>query len=350
MKTGLPIHGMIRNTIFKQFIGAETLQETAPLIASLEKHGVNVILDYCVEKNKSEEDFDIATEEFIKGIYYAASKKNVPFISIKISSIARLGLLEVLNEAPRIRSGIHDHEEEMEEWNMVKKRMLRICETAANNNIRILIDAEQSWIQDPIDRLAIEMMQTFNKEKVIVYNTIQLYLKDRLRFLNILHRIGRQNNFTLGIKLVRGIYMDKEKSSAFLNNAPSPLQSDKAHTDHDYNAAINYCIDNFEEISCIIASQNEESNLLAFGLMQKIGLAVNHPHIYFAQLYGMSDNITFNLAKAGCNVSKYLPFGSIKETIPYLMRRAQENSGATGRPTKEIGLIDMELERRKKRS
>jgi proline dehydrogenase len=347
MKTGLPVHGIIRKTIFKQFVGGETLEETAAVGAVLGKYGVQVILDYGVEGKEGEENYDHATDEFIRVINYAATQTNIPFISIKVTGLARFGLLQTLDEAPRLRSGIHDHEAEIAEWDRVRERMYIICEAAAEKNIGVLIDAEESWIQDPVDRLTIEMMEIFNKEKVIVYNTIQLYRHDRLHFLRLSHRIAQQQGFKLGMKLVRGAYMEKERERAFEKSYTSPIQPDKAATDRDYNDSVRYCIDNINDISVIVASHNDESNLLAANLMEEKGLPHNHPHVHFSQLYGMSDNITFNLAKEGFNVSKYLPFGPIRDVIPYLMRRAQENSSMSGQTGRELSLIRKEIKRRK---
>ncbi len=346
MKTGLPIHGLIRKTIFKQFVGGETLEETTEVVNTLGKYGVQVILDYGVEGKEGEENFEKATEEFIRVINYAATQTNIPFISIKVTGLARFGLLQTLDESPRLRSGVHDHEDEMDEWDRVRDRMYRICEVASEKNIGVLIDAEESWIQDPVDRLTMEMMEIFNKEKAIVYNTIQLYRHDRLHFLQLSHRIAKQQNFILGLKLVRGAYMEKERARAVQKGYPSPIQVDKAATDTDYNTAVVYCIDHISEIAVIIASHNEASNLRAFDLMKERGLSPGHQHVHFSQLYGMSDNITFNLAKAGCSVSKYLPFGPIRDVIPYLMRRAQENSSMSGQTGRELMLIKRELKRR----
>lgn len=347
MKTGLPIDGIIRKTIFKQFVGGETLEETAAVGAKLGEYGVQVILDYGVEGKEGEDNFDTATDEFIRVINYAATQPNIPFISIKVTGLARHGLLQTLNEAPRLRSGIHDHEAEIAEWDRVRERMYIICEAAAEKNIGVLIDAEESWIQDPVDRLTMEMMEIFNKEKAVVYNTIQLYRHDRLHFLEISHQIAVQQGFILGMKLVRGAYMEKERERAYEMGYPSPIHSTKEACDKDYNASVVYCIEHVDRIACIVASHNDESNLLAARLMDEKGLAHNHPHIHFSQLYGMSDNITFNLAKEGLNVSKYLPFGPIRDVIPYLMRRAQENSSVSGQTGRELSLIRKELIRRK---
>ncbi|MBS1745171.1 MAG: proline dehydrogenase family protein [Bacteroidetes bacterium] len=349
MKTGLPIHGIIRATIFKQFVGGESLEQTAVVAKKLGEYGVQVILDYGVEAKEGEENFDHARDVFIQVIEYAATQPNIPFISVKVTGIARFGLLETLNSAPRLRSGIHDNEVEAVEWKKVWGRMYDICEKAAQKNIGVLIDAEESWIQDPIDRLSVEMMEIFNRgEKCIVYNTIQLYRHDRLNFLKMYHNIAQQRGFILGIKIVRGAYMEKERERAALMGYPSPIQQDKSFTDGDFNTAVKFCIDNIKDIATIIATHNEYSNLKAAELLNEKGIAHNHPHIHFSQLYGMSDNITFNLAKNGYSVSKYLPFGPIRDVIPYLMRRAQENSSINGQTSREVLLIKSELKRRAK--
>ncbi len=348
MKTGIPlVNTIIRKTIFKQFVGGETLAETANVGSLLNKYGINIILDYGVEGKEGASFFDAATEEFIRVINYAAEQTNIPFISIKVTGIARIDLLQTLNEAPRLRSGIHDNEEENSEWDSVRARMYAICEAAAEKNIGVLVDAEETWIQDPIDRLTMEMMEEFNKESVIVYNTVQLYRHDRLNFLKLSHKIARQKGFKLGMKLVRGAYMEKERDSALQLNHQSPIHKDKEATDKDFNDAVVYCIENLNDISVVVASHNERSNMLALELMKLKGLPNNHSKVHFSQLYGMSDHITFNLSKAGYNVSKYLPFGPIKEVIPYLMRRAEENTSVSGQTGRELSLINLELRRRK---
>jgi proline dehydrogenase len=348
IKGRLPlITGLIRKTIFKQFVGGETLPQTSTVVNMLAQHHVQVILDYGVEGKEGEANFEKATAAFIHAIKYAATQPNIPFISVKITGFARFKLLETLNEAPRLRSGIHDHEQETEEWNRVRIRLYNICQAAADHNMGVLIDAEESWIQDPIDRLTMEVMEEFNRNKVVVYNTIQLYRHDRLHFLKLSHQIAQQKGFILGAKLVRGAYMEKERKRANEKNYSSPIQPHKEATDRDYNEAIQYCMNQLETIAIIIATHNEESNLLAHDLLTEKGLDKKHPHVHFSQLYGMSDNITFNLAKAGCGVSKYLPFGPIADVIPYLMRRAQENSSVNGQTGRELLLIKRELDRRK---
>ena len=347
LKAGLPIKGIIRNTIFKQFVGGETLAETIPVAQMLAKHNVDVILDYGVEGKEGEESFDHATQVFIDVINHAASQKNIPFISIKVTGLASHELLQTLHEAPRLRSGIHDNEMEQAAWDRVRERMYAICEAAAEKNIGVLVDAEESWIQDPIDRLTMEMMAEFNKQKAVVFNTIQLYRHDRLHFLRISHQIAEAQGFVLGLKLVRGAYMEKERAVALEKNKQSPIQISKEATDADYDEAVRFCLDHIHSTAVIIASHNEQSNLLGAKLLDEMMLPHNHPHVHFSQLYGMSDTITFNLAKEGFNVSKYLPFGPIQDVIPYLMRRAQENTSVSGQTGRELLQLKRELDRRK---
>ena len=347
LKAGLPIKGIIRNTIFKQFVGGETLAETIPVAQMLAEHNVDVILDYGVEGKEGEESFDHATQVFIDVINHAASQKNIPFISIKVTGLASHELLQTLHEAPRLRSGIHDNEMEQAAWGRVRDRMFAICEAAAEKNIGVLVDAEESWIQDPIDRLTMEMMAEFNKQKAVVFNTIQLYRHDRLHFLRISHQIAEAQGFILGLKLVRGAYMEKERAVALEKNRQSPIQISKEATDTDYDEAVRFCMDHIHSTAVIIASHNEQSNLLGAKLLDEMMLPHNHPHVHFSQLYGMSDTITFNLAKEGFNVSKYLPFGPIQDVIPYLMRRAQENTSVSGQTGRELLQLKRELARRK---
>lgn len=359
IKVGLPIKGIIRNTIFAQFVGGETLQQTATVAKKLGEYNVGVILDYGVEGgDDGEKGFDHATEEFIRVIDYAATQPNIPFMSIKVTGFARFTLLEKLDVTmqkldgslmKRYLTAIDSLPAgEKEEWHRVRLRMMHICETAANKGIGVLVDAEETWIQDPVDALTMLMMDTFNKQKVVIYNTIQLYRHDRLKFLKLSYDAAVERKFILGAKIVRGAYMEKERKRAAEMGYPSPIQPNKESSDKDYNEAVVFCIERLQQIGLIVASHNEYSSLLAAELLQKAGLPLNHEHVHFSQLYGMSDNITFNLANAGCSVSKYLPFGPIDDVIPYLMRRAQENTSVKGQTGRELGLISKELKRRGK--
>ena len=358
VRSGLPVKSLIRKTLFAQFVGGETLQETAAVARKLGEYHVQVILDYGVEGgDDGEQGFDHAVEEFNRVIDYAATQPNIPFMSVKVTGFARFSLLEKLdagmNRYPgslmkRYARVLEDlTPEERAEWDRVEQRMRRIAQEGAEKNVGVLVDAEETWIQDPVDVLTIRMMDEFNRGRTVVYNTIQLYRADRLAFLKDSYEAAEQRGFILGAKLVRGAYMEKERKRALAMGYPSPIQVDKDATDRDYNAAVEFCIDRLELISLIVASHNEHSNLLTVELLQKKNLPLGHPHVHFSQLYGMSDNITFNLAKAGCAVSKYLPFGPIRDVVPYLMRRAQENSSVSGQTGRELGLIRKEMKRRR---
>jgi proline dehydrogenase len=348
---------ILRNTIFQQFVGGETLEQTAAVADKLEAYNVQVILDYGVEGgDDGEQGFDHATEEFIRVINYAATQHNIPYMSIKVTGFSRFTLLEKIDAAMRndAVSLIKRYQQALEtltvveqaEWQKVVDRLKKICEVAGNKKVAVLVDAEETWIQDPVDAITMLMMDEYNKEQVVVYNTIQLYRHDRLAFLKTSYEAAVSRNFILGAKIVRGAYMEKERKRAAELGYPSPIQPNKESSDRDYNAAVEFCIEHLENIAVIVASHNEYSNLLATQLMDKKNLPHNHPHIHFSQLYGMSDNITFNLAKSGCSVSKYLPFGPIGDVVPYLMRRAQENSSVSGQTGRELGLIKKELKRR----
>lgn len=348
---------IIRSTIFAQFVGGETLAETAPVASILGEHNVKVILDYGVEGGgDGERGFELSTNEFIRVIEYAATQPNIPFMSVKVTGLARFGLLEKIDAIMHgedgslmkryIKAVQSLGHEEKEEWHNVRLRLLHICETAAAKKIAVLIDAEETWIQDPVDALTILMMDTFNKGRVVIYNTLQLYRHDRLKFLKDSYEASVERDFILGTKLVRGAYMEKERERAAEMGYPSPIQSDKESCDRDYDAAVAFCIGHLDRIAVIVASHNENSNLLTTQLLMQKNLPLDHPHVHLSQLYGMSDNITFNLARAGCSISKYLPFGPIKDVIPYLMRRAQENSSVAGQTGRELGLIEKEMKRR----
>jgi proline dehydrogenase len=354
LKIGLPVKGVIRKTIFSQFVGGETLQKTSAVAERLAQFHVQVILDYGVEGKEGEDNFDKARNEFIKVIQYAATQRNIPFMSVKLTGFSRFALLEKLHAASNYNDVVRGivaleklDTEEKEEWQRIVARLDRVCESAQRNNISVLIDAEDSWIQDPVDALTMQMMRKYNTEKAVVYNTAQLYRLDRLQFIKDSCRFAKENNFKLGMKLVRGAYMEKERQRAAEMNYPSPINDTKQATDNEYNSALEFSIDPANNMYIVVGSHNEHSNLYAVELMEKYGLPLLSHHVHFSQLYGMSDNITFNLAKAGCWVSKYLPFGPINDVIPYLMRRAQENSSVSGQTGRELLLIKKELKRRK---
>lgn len=340
IKLGLPVKGIIKRTVFEQFCGGETLQQTGVTAARLAESGINVILDYGVEAKEGESRYDHNLREFIRVIRYAATQMAIPFISIKITGFSRFGLLE------KIHAGQPLTPEETTELDRVRDRIGAICLTAAENNIGVLVDAEESWIQQPVDDLTIEMMEKYNLGRVIVYNTIQLYRHDRLDYLKQFLSQADQKGYWPGLKLVRGAYMAKERKRANTLHYPSPIQPDKTSTDRDYNEALVCCLERLVKLSVFVATHNEESCMLAVNWMEEKKIPLDHPQVHFSQLYGMSDHISYNLARAGCQVSKYLPYGPLKEVMPYLIRRAQENTSIEGQSSRELGLIRAEIRRR----
>jgi len=359
IKTGLPVKGIIKNTLFKQFVGGESLEETSGVADMLEKFNVQVILDYGVEGGEGNEDkYEAEANYFIKVIQYAATRKNIPFISIKITGLVSSTLLEKLDTTLaaksseplqiRFKNKLEQlNPEDQAQWEQLITRTSRLCQAASDAGIGLMIDAEESWIQDAIDAVASKMMATFNLGKVVVYNTIQLYRWDRLSYVTETLEAAEKGGYVAGLKLVRGAYMEKERARAEEFGYPSPIQPNKESTDRDYDAAVKICMERIELVSIIVASHNEKSNLLAATESGSKQLVPAHPHLHFSQLYGMSDNLTFNLAASGFNASKYLPFGPVHEVIPYLMRRAQENSSVSGQTGRELELIKREFTRRK---
>ena len=353
LKLKLPVKGLIRKTIFSQFVGGETLQKTSAVVEKLAKFNVQVILDYGVEGKEGEENFDHAAEEFIKVIKYAATQPNISFMSIKLTGLSRFELFQKIDQLAVYDEVIEGKipleklsESEKAEWARVVARLHKICEVAVSTNVGVLIDAEESWIQHAEDALTTQMMREFNTQRAVIYNTAQLYRHDRLKYIKDSCRFAKDNGFIPLMILVRGAYMERERKRAEEMNYPSPINNTKQETDDEFNAAVEFCINPENNMHVVIGSHNEYSNLYGVQLMEQFGLPMNDPRIYFSQLFGMSDNITFNLAKAGCNVSKYVPFGPIQDVIPYLMRRAQENTSVGGQTSRELLLIEKELRRR----
>lgn len=336
----LPVKGLIKSTLFDQFCGGETMEEAGQTAAMLGKYGVSTILDYGVEGKESEEDFDKAVPEFIKAIKYAAANKNIPFISIKVTGFAYFAMLE------KIHAGVPLSDSGKEAWSRVYKRIDAICKAAAENGIMVLVDAEESWIQKPVDDLTDAMMEKYNRSGAIVFNTFQLYRHDRYEFLKQSHKVAQSKGYILGAKLVRGAYMEKERNRATEMGYPSPIQPTKQACDVDYNAAALYCLENLSGIALFVGTHNEDSCMKVATYMHNNNIPAGSPKVWFSQLYGMSDNISFNLAGSGYNVAKYLPYGPVKDVIPYLMRRAQENTSVAGQTGRELSLINQEMERR----
>jgi len=336
----LPVQGIIKSTLFDQFCGGETMEEAGKTAAIIGKYGVSTILDYGVEGKETEGDFDRAVPEFVKAIKFAASGKNIPFISIKITGFAYFALLE------KIHSGATLNENDKAAWKRVYDRIDHICSTAAANNIMVLVDAEESWIQKPVDDLTNAMMAIYNKNRIVVFNTFQLYCHDRLVYLKKSYEEARIKNYQLGAKLVRGAYMEKERARAAEKGYPSPIQPDKQSTDRDYDEAVQFCLERLDCVAVFIGSHNENSCLKAAKFMLPNNIPSDTSRVWFSQLYGMSDNISFNLASGGYHVAKYLPYGPVKDVLPYLMRRAQENTSVAGQTGRELSLIAKEIKRR----
>jgi proline dehydrogenase len=340
MKIGLPIKGIIKATIFKHFCGGETIAECDSTIKKLYKGGVGTILDYSVEGEDEEQIFNATRDEIIETIKRAAGDKAVPITVFKVTGVGRFGLLEKLDAKRKLTA------EEETEWEKVQARVLTICSKAFESGIPVMVDAEETWIQDTIDMLALDMMGEFNKEKAIVYNTYQLYRHDKLASLKHDKAVAAKGGFILGAKLVRGAYMEKERKRAAEMGYECLIQPDKQSTDKDYDAALHFCIDNLEQIAFVAGTHNEHSCRVLADLLNTNNVPHNHPHVYFSQLLGMSDNLSFNLADAGYNVAKYVPYGPVKSVLPYLFRRAQENTAIAGQMSRELSLILKEKERR----
>ncbi|MCB0523970.1 MAG: proline dehydrogenase family protein [Saprospiraceae bacterium] len=332
---------MVKKTIFDQFVGGTTLLDSQPDIEKLGKHNTLTILDYGAEGKESETDFNLTMNENIKAIDFASrSVKTVPVISSKITGLARFALLE------RIQSAQTLSRDEVFEYRNALKRIDAICYHAEKKGVAVFFDAEESWIQDTLDHLVWLMMKRYNKKKVVVYNTYQLYRHDRLQFLTESYDRAREAGFMLGAKLVRGAYMEKERLRAEEKGYESPINPDKNTTDDFYNTALRFCLNHVENMAVCNASHNADSMQLMVDIMAKKNIRNDHPNTLFSQLFGMSDNLTFNLAHGGFRVAKYLPYGQVKEVIPYLIRRAQENTSVTGDAGRELLLIREEMKRR----
>jgi proline dehydrogenase len=338
----LPIKPLIKHTVYKQFVGGEDINDCELAIDNLYKFGIGTILDYSVEGKEAEEDFDYTCKETIDTIHKAKNNPKIPFCVFKVTGVARFALLEKLNK------NIPLNVDEQIEFEKVIGRIDSICKAAFDNNVRLFIDAEETWIQIAIDNLATQMMQKYNKEKAIVFNTLQLYRHDRLAFLKESHQQAISDNYYLGVKLVRGAYMEKERARAKELNYTDPIQPTKEKSDIDYNLALTYCIEHIDRISICAGTHNENSSLYLAQLMSDNQIANNDYRIYFSQLYGMSDNLSYNLANAGYNVAKYLPYGPVKAVMPYLFRRAAENTSVAGQTGRELNLILKERARRAK--
>jgi len=340
LKAHLPVEGLIRSTVFDHFCGGVDKMDCTPTIDKMYASRVYSVLDYSVEGKGIESQFDLALDTILDLIKFSKDREALPIAVFKPSAFGSFDLYQKIGEKKTLTTS------EKEEWQRIKVRFETVCAYGKLNNVKILIDAEESWIQDAVDDLVLELMETFNTDDLIVYSTLQTYRWDRLDYLKKIHIKAIQNNFKLGFKVVRGAYMEKERKRAKELSYISPICETKEITDALFNSTITYILSNLNSIHLFIGTHNEESSQLALDLMAESHILNNDSRIWFGQLYGMSDHISFNLAEHGYNVAKYVPFGPIKDVMPYLIRRAEENTSVAGQTSRELALIKKEKQRR----
>ncbi len=341
LKAHLPVDGLIRATVFDHFCGGVNEQDCLKVVDKMFTKGVSSVLDYSVEGKEEEEQFEAALQMTLKTIEFAKERQAIPFAVFKPTGLGRLDLYTKVGEKQSLSN------DEQVEWNKIIERFDLICKTAHDKDVALLIDAEESWMQDAADDLVEEMMRKYNKEKVIVFNTLQMYRWDRLDYLKALHERAKTQGFYIGMKLVRGAYMEKEHKRAEENGYPTPICASKEATDDNYNAAVDYMMKHIDTMAIFAGTHNEESSYKLMNMLSSNAIAKNDNRIWFGQLYGMSDNISYNLAANGYNVAKYLPFGPVRDVMPYLIRRAEENTSVAGQTSRELNLLKAERERRK---
>ncbi len=340
----LPISKIIKATVYKQFCGGITIDKCQNTINNLWKYKIGTILDFSAERKQKKNDLNNVMVETIKTINEAKNKESIPFAVFKPSGLASFNLLEKISLNKELST------EQKKERIEFEKRVECICKISYENKVPVFIDAEESWIQDAIDSISLKMMKKFNKKQTYIFNTIQLYRKDRIIYLNELIKNAKKNSFLIGVKLVRGAYHEKEIKRAEIMRYPCPVYKIKQDTDRDYNQAIKTCIKNIDIVSICAGTHNEESCMILIKLMKKYKIVKNDSRIHFSQLLGMSDHISYNCAKTGFNVSKYVPYGPVKDVFPYLIRRAEENTSISGQMGRELSNIITEKKRRKIRT
>ena len=337
----LPVEGIIRKTVFDHFCGGVSEQDCLQVVAKMYIKGVSSVLDYSVEGKEEEAQFDACLKMTLKTIDFAEENKAIPFAVFKPTGLGRINLYEKVGKKATLSTA------EQDEWNRVVARFEKICEYAFDSDVQILVDAEETWMQDAADDLVEKMMEQFNTEKALIFNTLQLYRWDRVPYLKALHQRAKEKGYHIGMKLVRGAYMEKEAKRADEKGFKNPICESKQATDYNFNEGLNYMLDNITEMAIFAGTHNEESSYLLMNLMQEKGISNDDSRIWFGQLYGMSDNISYNLADNKYNVAKYLPFGPVRDVMPYLIRRAQENTSVAGQTGRELTLIISERNRRK---
>lgn len=338
----LPVKFIIKPTIFNHFCGGETIEESERAIRELGRYNIGTILDYSVEGEGMDKSFDETRDEILRTVEKARGNTHIPFSVFKVTGLVRTDLLE------KIQAGEKMTADEQAAFERGRQRVNDICKRCHEADVRVFVDAEESWFQDTVDNMAYGMMERYNKEKAIVYNTYQLYRHDRLEALQRDYQNAAANGYILGAKPVRGAYMEKERNRAETMGYPSPINPTKEASDKLYNDGLRFCIDHIDRISLCAGTHNEDSSYLLMELMEEKGIAPQDERVYFAQLYGMSDNLSYNLAKADYNVAKYVPYGPVESVMPYLLRRANENTAIAGQSSREFSLISKELERRRK--
>jgi proline dehydrogenase len=341
LKTHLPVEGIIRATVFDHFCGGVTEKDCMPVIDKMYTKNVHSVLDYSAEGKEIEEQFDLAMEKTLNTIKFGTEKKSIPFAVFKPTGFGKFRIYQKITEGEKL-----DKHEEVE-WKRIKERYDIVSKAAYDRNVPLLIDAEETWMQKAADDLIEEMMVKYNKEKVVVFGTLQLYCWDRLDYLKKLHERSKKQGFKIGMKLVRGAYMEKERERAEEKGYKDPICIDKKATDKMFDDVLTYMFKNIDDMAIFAGTHNEESSYLLMDLIAKSGLDKNDKRLWFGQLYGMSDHISYNLAKSGYNVAKYLPFGPVRDVMPYLIRRAEENTSVAGQTNRELRLLKEERERRK---
>jgi proline dehydrogenase len=341
LKAHLPVEGLIRSTVFDHFCGGINENDCLNVVENMYNKGVSSVLDFSVEGKEDEKEFDTAMQKTLELIEFAHEQESMPIAVFKPTGFGRLRLYEKKGTGEVLSS------KELEEWNRVEARFDKVCKLGKEKDIEILIDAEESWMQNAADDLVETMMERYNTEVPIVYNTLQTYRWDRLDYLKQIHKRAKDNGFKLGFKIVRGAYMEKERDRAEDKGYVSPICADKAATDANFNDTLLFILNQLDDISLFIGTHNEESSYLAMELMETKKIPKNDNRVWFGQLYGMSDHISFNLAENGYNVAKYVPFGPVKDVMPYLIRRAEENTSVAGQTNRELNLLKTEKKRRK---
>tara|TARA_R110002126_G_scaffold291189_1_gene450815 strand:+ start:7229 stop:8392 length:1164 start_codon:yes stop_codon:yes gene_type:complete len=341
LKAHLPIEGLIRSTVFDHFCGGVTEDDCMPIIDNMYNNGnVHSVLDYSVEGKEEEGSFDGALEKIVRILDFCEEKQAIPYAVFKPTGFGRFALYQKISEGKKLT------DKEQEEWGRVVARFQKVCKVAHQKDVPLLIDGEESWMQTAADDLIEELMETYNKDKAIVFNTLQMYRHDRMEYLKGLHQRAKEKGFHIGMKVVRGAYMEKERERAEEKEYPSPICKDKKATDKNYDAAISYMMEH-PNMALFVGTHNEESSFLAMELAKKRGVKENDNRLWFGQLFGMSDHISYNLANKGYNVAKYLPFGPVRDVMPYLIRRAEENTSVAGQTSRELNLLKIERKRRK---